>query len=128
MRRHRLADETSAVATVNALWQHAAFREARQVWEEWLDPGESDSGQPNVLTNMRFAVEPRAVPFPVGFGHQRFEVRAGNLILFIAKNRFCAFIPENDFRVLRGDRRKFAQGRAIFWRRCAHDFDDFDPG
>src|SRR5439155_24429240 len=35
---------------------------------------------------------------------------------------------ENDFCVYWRDRREFVEGRAIFWRRRAHHFDDLDAG
>jgi len=61
LRSNQLLDETTAMRTVNTVWQRGQFRWARNLWTDWMPAYSSGPGQ--MLGNASFQQMPHAVPF-----------------------------------------------------------------
>lgn len=63
MRRNQFADTNDAVQVSATLWQHKSYRDAQELWADWLAAKRGDYLNPQRLANARFQEAPSGVPF-----------------------------------------------------------------
>jgi hypothetical protein len=63
MRKNQFADEKSAVEIATTLWQHKTYRDAQELWADWLGAKRGDYLYPQLLANARFQETPSGTPF-----------------------------------------------------------------
>ena len=63
MRKNGLADEQSAADTAASLWQRKAYRDAQELWADWLGERRGDYLHPQLLTNTRSQESLSGSPF-----------------------------------------------------------------
>ena len=63
MRKNQFADEKSAMEIATTLWQHKSYRDAQQLWADWLGAKRFDYLNPQLFANAHFQETPSGTPF-----------------------------------------------------------------
>ena len=63
MQRNQFTAANDAVQITSLLWQHKAYRNAQELWAEWLGAKRGDYLNPQLLANARFQDTPSGTPF-----------------------------------------------------------------